>query len=111
MTRSDMYDQLADVDTSRLTTADVADMLGCSADRAGEIMRKMGKDFIRRPPTGRAPFDAGGFPTPLRGDTEAHWERLIGAREFTDHPKAAPRQAIARIAGPELTHTAGGVGW
>lgn len=109
MTRSDMYDQLANVDTSRLTTADVADMLGCSADRAGEIMRRMGKDFIRRPPVGRPPFEAGGFPVPLMGDTEAHWERLIAGRSFRDSGRAAPPRVFARIPGPELTHTAGGV--
>lgn len=111
MTRSPMYDRLEQIDTTSLTTADVADMLGVSADRAGEMMRYLGKAFIRRPPSGRAPCDLSGFPVPLRGDTEVHWQRLLSGRSYGDHTRAAPPQAIARLSGPALTHTAGGVGW
>jgi hypothetical protein len=74
---------LAMVDTSALTTKDVALILGTDPNTAGGILRKLGLPYVKQStrPTPRPPAQWG-FPVRLPGDPERNWKRLLDGRRF-----------------------------
>lgn len=96
-------DRLRQMDTRGMTMRDIATALGCAIKTARVIVNKQGKPYVRL--ASIRPDEPEPEPDPLDLIEQA-WSQRLRGREFDSH--RIRQRAIARLTGPELTHTAGG---